>query len=115
MGEVINFPTLFDKEWLELKRDFQKKLLESGATQKQTELVLDRVQAGFYEPVSVSIQLTPPFPETMTKAEIDAVMASISASVQEGFQEIFGRIRRSLLTQQAEMYIQIVRFMNRTP
>ena len=115
MGKIIDFPTTFDKEWLELKKDFQKRLLESGASQEQADLVIDRVKAGFYEPFSASIQLAPPFPKTMTEAEIDTVMASISASIQEDFQEIFGRIRRSLLTKQAEMYIEIVRFINNRP
>lgn len=116
MADVIQFPSTPDRAWIALERDLRKILVTGGATLEQADTVLNRLKYDFSQPVSESIPLSPPFPDSVSATERDAIMDYIGARVQQGFEKIlYGQILRGILTRQAELYLEFIRFYGRLP
>ena len=116
MSDVIQFPTTPDRAWIGLERDLRKILVSGGATPEQANIILNRMKHDFDQPVCESIPLSPPFPDSVGTAERDAIMNYIGARVQQGFEKIlYGQILRGILTRQAELYLEFVRFYGWLP
>lgn len=116
MGDVIKFPPIADRSWIELERDLRKILVTGGATSEQADAILNRMTYDFSQPVGESIPVSPPFPDSVSAAERDAIMDYISSRVQQGFQKIlYGQVLRGILTRQAELYLEFIRFYGRLP
>lgn len=105
MSNVVEFPKQHAREWIELERDLRAILRSGDIPQDQASALIQSMKESFFAPVDADVQLTPPFPPTLTEADVGAIMSYITAAVEQAGRSVFLRVRRNLLIRQAQTYL----------